>query len=80
MPLGTPLSLPAEGDASVLGAALLAMRSMQVIESLEQAADMIPIVERVDPDPAASAHYAAQMLKFDRMYEALLDHFGNFAA
>ena len=78
--LGTPLSLPAKGDASVLGAALLAMRSMHVIESLEQAADMIPIVEQVDPDPAASAHYAAQLLKFDVMYEALLDHFGNFAA
>ena len=77
--LGTPLALPREGDASVLGAAILAMRAEGAIGSLLDAPAMVPIVDEVVPDPAASAHYARQMERYEDLYATLQPQFAGLA-
>ncbi len=77
--LDCELSLPAEGDASVLGAALLAMRARGAIGSLHEARKLVPVVSIVRPDPNASKYYRAQLARFEDFYAVLSRHFGVFA-
>ncbi len=75
--LGTPLALPQEGDASVLGAAILAMRAEGAIDSLFDAPELVPIMGQVRPDPAASERYARQLERYEDLYETLQPQFAG---
>ena len=77
--LATPLALPAEGDASVLGAAILAMRAEGAIDTLLDAAELVPIVEEIRPDPVASEHFAIQLDRYEDLYGALRPQFAGLA-
>ena len=77
--LGTPLALPQEGDASVLGAAMLAMRAEGALESLLDAPKLVPIVDEVRPDPAATERFARQLRRYQDLYATLKPQFAGLA-
>lgn len=59
---GTPLRIPAVGEATALGAAIAAAVGAGLYPSLEVAADqMVRIIEEIHPDPARHTLYAAQL-------------------
>ena len=72
--LGIPIGFPAQHESSSFGAALLAMDALGLI-SLEHAADLIRIQERLVPDPAAQQTYADLRPTFDGLYDALVPAF-----
>jgi len=78
--MGQELALTPNVDASGLGAVLLGMRSLGDLKSLEVAAELIPVEERVAPDPARSQTYAAVSQLYERVYEALSPEFGRIAS
>ena len=77
--LATPLALPQEGDASVLGAAMLAMRAEGAMDSLLDAPKLVPIVGEVEPNPAAADHFARQRERYEEMYATLEPQFAGLA-
>ncbi len=56
--LGAPVGFPAGPEGSAFGAALLGMEALGLIGSIERAADLLPIEQRLEPDPEAAATYA----------------------
>ncbi|GAA3652180.1 gluconokinase [Microbacterium marinilacus] len=70
--LGTAIGLPEEHEGSGFGAALLGMQALGLIESIDVAAQMIPVSTRVRPEPAEAAVYATLLPLFDQLYDALL--------
>jgi gluconokinase len=77
--LDTPLALPQEGDASVLGAAMLAMRAEGAMSSLLDAPKLVPIVGEVRPDRSASDHFARQLERYEDLYATLKPQFAGLA-
>jgi gluconokinase len=73
--LGTAVAFPAGHEGSGFGAALLGMEALGMIDSIDQAADLITIHERVQPDEAASAAYAELLPIFASLYDALAPAF-----
>jgi gluconokinase len=69
--LGSDVGRTAETDGSAFGAALLGMYGLGLIDSLEVAADLVPVVETIRPDNAAAAIYQQQRVLFDRLFDAL---------
>lgn len=55
--LGTRLDFARGREGSGFGAALLGMEALQFIESIDVAAELVPIVDSVHPDPATAAVY-----------------------
>jgi gluconokinase len=74
--LGADVGTTAATEASAFGAALLGMRGLDLIESLELAADLVPVVETLQPDPRAAAVYHQQRAVFDRLFDTLMPTFG----
>lgn len=71
---GTPLRIPAVGEATALGAAIAAAVGAGIYPSLEAAADrMVRIVEEIVPDPARHTLYAAQLEVYLQTHVALKD-------
>jgi len=62
--LGMPIGFPASDEGSAFGAALLGMRALGIVDSLDAAADLVRIEHTVQPDPAAAATYAAMRRAF----------------
>ncbi len=69
--LGADLSCTAQTDGSAFGAALLGMQALGMIESLEVAADLVPVVVTLRPDTGAAAIYRQQREVFDRLFGAM---------
>lgn len=66
----------AEGqEGSSFGAALLGMEALGIIDSIDVAADIIPVESEERPDPAASAVYRALQPVFAELYEQLVPTF-----
>ncbi|GAB3267533.1 gluconokinase [Microbacterium lacusdiani] len=70
--LGTPIGLPEGQEGSGFGAALLGMEALGLIESIDVAAQMIPVSREVRTRPADAAVYATLRPMFDELYDALL--------
>ena len=73
--LGMDIRFPGGHEGSGLGAALLGMKALGLLPSLEAAADLVQIKETVRADPAAAATYAALLPVFSGLYEALVPTF-----
>jgi gluconokinase len=69
--LGMPIDFPEGHEGSGFGAALLGMQALGLVDSIDTAADLVTIAERVEPDPEAAAHYAELLPFFASLYDAL---------
>ncbi|WP_307793135.1 gluconokinase [Microbacterium stercoris] len=67
----TPLALLDDGEGSGFGAALLGMKALGLIDSLDAAADLVEVRTRLDPDPASSQTYAALIPLFGGLADTL---------
>jgi gluconokinase len=66
----------AEGpEGSGFGAALLGMDALGLIDSIDVAADLIPVTDQVTPDPADAAVYRQLQPVFDELYDRLVPTF-----
>ena len=73
--LGAPVGFPASHEGSSYGAALLAMDALDLVPSIDVAADVVKINEVLTPDPAAARVYADLRPIFDRLYDELVPTF-----
>jgi gluconokinase len=69
--VGSEIRFTGATEGSAFGAALLGMQALGLIETVEMAADLVPIEEARSPDPDAAALYLRQRAIFDGLYEPL---------
>jgi gluconokinase len=69
--LGMPVRFPADHEGSGFGAALLGMRALGLLGTLEEAAALVRIEDTVEPGPDAAV-YAALRPVFAGLYDALV--------
>jgi gluconokinase len=69
--LGMPVGFPRGHEGSAFGAALLGMEALELVESIELAAELVAIDEVIEPDPAAATTYADLLPTFAGLYDAL---------
>ncbi|WP_345751079.1 gluconokinase [Microbacterium rhizophilus] len=70
--LGSPVGMLEEQEGSGFGAALLGMQALGLIESIDVAADLIPVSHEIRNRAADAAVYATLRPLFDELYDALL--------
>ena len=70
--LGMDVQFPAGPEGSGFGAALLGMRALGLVDSIDIAADLVQIEDTVRPDAAAAGVYAALRPVFAELYDALV--------
>jgi gluconokinase len=73
--LGVTVSFPAGHEGSGFGAALLGMEALGMVDSIDHAADLVTIDERVQPGEEASAAYAELLPIFASLHDALAPAF-----
>lgn len=73
--LGMELHFAESPEGSGLGAALLGMEALGMIDSIDVAADLVHIDLVTKPDPVAAAVYASLLPVFAGLYEALTPAF-----
>lgn len=73
--LGTPIGLLESQEGSGFGAALLGMSALGLIESIDVAAQYLPVDEVVRPNATSASTYAALLPMFDELYDALTPTF-----
>lgn len=71
--LQTPLDLADEAGGSGYGAALLGLRALGVLPSLDSAADLISPHSRVEPDRGYAEHLRSRRPMVARIYHALVE-------
>jgi gluconokinase len=76
---GRPVGFAASPEGSCLGAALLGMTALGVLDSLDQAADLVRVAYTERPDPSEAEAYAALLPPFDDAYEALAPMFDRLS-
>jgi gluconokinase len=69
---GRPVGLLEGQEGSGFGAALLGMQALGLIESIDVAAQYLPVQRTVRPHPGDSAVYSSLLPIFDELYDALL--------
>lgn len=69
--VGSEIGFAAATEGSAFGAALLGMQALGLIETIELAAELVPIGETRSPDRANAALYRRQRAIFDGLYPAL---------
>lgn len=75
--LGMEIGFPAGHEGSGFGAALLGMEALGLIDSIDRAAELVRIHDRVQPGVQASATYAELLPIFVSLYDALAPAFGR---
>jgi gluconokinase len=75
--LGLPVNFPAGHEGSGFGAALLGMRALGLVGSLDVAADLVRIESTVHPDPEAAGLYGELRPVFAGLFDALLPTFAE---
>jgi gluconokinase len=73
--LGMPVQFPAGHDGSGFGAAMLGMEALDLVGSIDLAADLVHVQSTVEPDAAGAALYGELRPVFDRLYEHLTPAF-----
>jgi gluconokinase len=80
---GRPVGFASSPEGSSLGAALLAMTVLDMLDDLDRAADLVRVTHVEQPDPAEAETYAGLLPVFDEVFEALapafeaLNHLGQ---
>ncbi|MGW9114468.1 gluconokinase [Microbacterium sp. NPDC055683] len=69
---GAPIGLLEGQEGSSYGAAILGMAALGLIESIDVAAQQLPVDTVVRPHPGDAAVYASLLPIFDELYDALL--------
>lgn len=75
--LDLTVGYPQGHEGSGFGAALLGMQALEMVPSIDVAADLVAIADVVRPEPAAAARYAALAPVFAGLYQALVPTFGS---
>jgi gluconokinase len=68
---GRPIAFAASPEGSSLGAALLGMTALGMLDSLERAAELVAVAATEEPDPGEAELYAGLLPVFAAAYEAL---------
>jgi gluconokinase len=76
--LGRPIGFPKTYEGSAFGAAIVGMRALGIVDSLDVAADLVPIGETVSPGPAADV-YTRLLPLYSDLYIALEPAFDALA-
>jgi gluconokinase len=74
-----PVGFASSPEGSSLGAALLGMATIGMLDSLDRAADIVQVTRQERPDRGDSEAYARLLPIFDDAYEALVTTFGDLA-
>jgi gluconokinase len=69
--LGRPIGFAASAEGSALGAAILGMTALGLLDSLDRAAELVPVTHVEEPDPGAVAAYAALRPAFAAAQDAV---------
>ncbi|MGH2733963.1 MAG: FGGY-family carbohydrate kinase [Actinomycetota bacterium] len=77
--LGREVEVPAQQDASPLGAAVLGLMAVGAIDSIDAVDDMVEISSRASPDPSASQTYDEMFERFVALYDDLEGGFERMA-
>jgi gluconokinase len=75
--LGRPIGFAATPEGSSLGAALLGLTTLDLLEDLDRAADLVAIEDVEEPDPDLTASLAPLVALADRAVDALLPTFAD---
>ncbi|MGI8845716.1 MAG: gluconokinase [Thermoleophilaceae bacterium] len=78
--LDMPIAFPDNHEGSALGAALMGMEALGIIDSVAVAADLVPPGRIVTPDAAAAATYAAMRPLFADLSDSLEPAFRQLGA
>jgi gluconokinase len=73
--LGMPIGFAAQTEGSALGAAILGMEALGLVASIDVAAELVAIDEVLEPEPEATAVYAALEPVFAELFDALTPAF-----
>jgi gluconokinase len=73
--LGLAIGVPSEHEGSGLGAALLGMEALGLVDSIDVAEDLVRIEQEIQPDAAAAATYASLQSVHAGLYDALVPAF-----
>jgi gluconokinase len=76
---GRPIGFAESPEGSSLGAALLGMTALGMLDSMDQAADLVQVAYSERPDPAETETYARLLPIFDQAYDALAPTFAELA-
>ena len=76
---GRPVGFAASPEGSALGAALLAMTELGMLDSLDRAAELVAVDEVQQPDRADAEVYARLLPVFEESYGALAGAFESLA-
>jgi gluconokinase len=68
--LGRPIGFPATPEGSALGAAIIGMQALGIVDSLEVAAELVPVTQTESPSDAADV-YTGLLPLYAALYEAL---------
>jgi gluconokinase len=68
---GRPIGFASSPEGSSLGAALLGMTALGMLDNLDRAADLVRVTDVQQPDPAETETYASLLPVFDEVFEAL---------
>ncbi|WP_105566519.1 gluconokinase [Microbacterium halophytorum] len=67
-----PIGFPASPEGSGFGAALLGMDALGMVDSIDVAADLVPVADQTAPDARDADVYGALRPVFESLYDALL--------
>jgi gluconokinase len=73
--LGMPIGFAAGHQGSAFGAALLGMEALGIIDSMDEAAELIGLDQTLEPDSKAAATYAELLPIFAQLYDELTPAF-----
>ncbi len=76
---GRPIGFASSPEGSSLGAALLGMASLGMLDSLDDAAELVRVTDTAHPDRADADTYARLLPVFDDVFEALEPTFSAMA-
>jgi gluconokinase len=76
---GRPIGFAASPEGSALGAALLGMTALGMLDSLDRGAEIVTVTETQEPDVAEAAIYAQLLPVFDASFDALTGAFDALA-
>src|SRR5690606_5123578 len=74
-----PIGFASSPEGSSLGAALLGMAALGMLDSLDQAADLVRVTHTEQPDRTEAEAYARLLPIFDNAYDALVPTFAELA-
>jgi gluconokinase len=75
--LDFPVNFPSSHEGSAFGAALLGMEALDLLGSIDLAADLVDIESRLDPDPRAAELYRQLRPVFSRLFDQLTPTFAD---